>query len=236
MFAGLVLIGCSQEIEGNPSAADGAARSPLPTQTTSAEIPWIASVLPNAADLSRVLGGPEKVHEMSPLVGSLTDLRDTFVGTEITEEQCVGVSAPLEMRTYEAAPVRAVAYATQPDSTFGVVALSSAEEARSLFNAFANVWPECNGRTVVKQDSTGTFNYEINQAVASDSVVSSVIVMSNSRNDRISTVERVLGVADDCIVDVEVPLRDSSTDASGVDNPAAALAELMLAKVAAAPR
>jgi hypothetical protein len=85
--------------------------------------------------------GSEKVHEIDPLVGSVTDLRDTFVGTEITEGQCVGVTAPLETRTFEAAPVRAVAYATQPDATLGVVALSSAGEARSSFNSFVKVWP-----------------------------------------------------------------------------------------------
>jgi hypothetical protein len=46
--------------------------------------------------------------------------------------------------------------------------------------------------------------------------------------------ERVLGVADNCIVDVEVPVGDQG--ASGMENPAFKLAELMLAKVAVAQR
>jgi hypothetical protein len=125
----------AKTIEGTPQSA-----TPVSTPTQkpfASEVKWIASVLPNAADLSRVLGGPEKIHEIDSLIGDVTDLRDTFLGRgEVTESQCIGVVSPLETRTFEAAPVRVVAYATQPDATLGAVALSSNEDARSLFNSF----------------------------------------------------------------------------------------------------
>lgn len=230
--AGSVLVGCSKSIEGRPGAVDGAPRPPTPMQATLPEYDWLASVFPSPADLSRVLGGPEKVHEIEPLVGSVTDLRDTFAGTEISEEQCAGVSAPVEKRTYETEPVSAVAWSTQPDATLGVVALSSEQKARALFDSFVNVWQQCDGRTILKDDGTGTFKYEISRVVATDSVLSSVVVMSNSRNNRTSTIERTLGFAGDCIVDVAVPVRGASV----LDNPSAKLAELMLSKIAVAPR
>lgn len=163
-------------------------------------------------------------------------MRDTFVGTEISEGQCAGVSAPVEKRTYGTEPVRAVAWATQPDATLGVVALSSEQGARSLFDSFVNVWQQCDGRTVLKDDGTGTFKYDISQVVATNGIVSSIVVQSNSRNIWTTTIERTLGVAEDCIVDVAVPVKRSQGDASSTDNSAATLAELMLKKVTVAPR
>jgi hypothetical protein len=230
----LLLVSCAEKVAGTPKAADGAASSP--TQTASAEFDWIATVLPTADELSRVLGDQETGDGVDPLVGDVTDLRDTVIGSQVTESQCLGVVAPLERRTFEAAPVDAVAYATRPDSTFGAVAFSSIEATRSLFNALVNEWQQCNDKTVVRSDGTGTYEEVITQVTTSDDQVTAMVSLSTSANGMVVPTVRALGIAEDCIVDVEIWTSDPSAPVSATETPAAALVQLMLAKVAVARR
>jgi hypothetical protein len=232
--AALLLVGCANTVVGSPIAVDGAV--PAAPQTTSAEIDWIATVLPTADELSRVLGAQETSDGIDPLIGDVTDLRDTVIGSQITESQCIGVVAPLEKRTFGAAPVGAVAYVTRPDATFGAMAFSSIEAARSLFTAFVNQWQECDGKTVVRSDGTGTYNDEITQVTTSDDQVTAMVSLSTNANDMVVPTVRALGIAEDCIVDVEIPVPDPSATGAATETPAAELVQLMLAKVAVARR
>jgi hypothetical protein len=223
--AALLTVGCAETVEGTPNVPDKSASAP--THSASAPPHWIASVLPNAAELSRVLGDQETGDCVDPLVGDVTDLRDTVIGSQVTESQCIGVAAPLERRTFEAASVDAVAYVTRPDATFGAVALSSIEDAQVLFNAFANEWQGCDGKTVVRSDGTGTYKDEISRVSISDNQVSAVVTLSTYANSRLTRTVRALGRAEDCIVDVEVPVSDPSMTVSDMETPAAQLVQIM---------
>jgi len=229
-IAGLVTA-CATTVTGTPTAAPGQRSA-----TTSApdEAAWIASVLPDATELSRLRGS--QTDEISPLIGDADDLRDTIIGSQVTESQCVGVVSPLESQTFDAAPVREVAYATLPDATFGVLALPSADDARSLFETFVNEWRQCDGTTVIKSDGADTYENTISDVNATDRVLSAVTVMSTQSTGMRRRTERALGVAEDCIVEVEMPVAPSSARAPGTRSPAVELAELMLTKVSTAQR
>jgi hypothetical protein len=234
MSTGLLLLGCASPIVGTPKPVDGAASAP--TQTTSAETNWVATVLPDAAELSDVLGSDPTRDGVDPLVGDVTDLRDTVIGSQVTESQCLGVVAPLETRTFGAAAVDTVAYATRPDATFGAVALSSIEDARALFSAFAKEWQGCDGKTVVRSDGTATYRNEISQVSTSESQLSAMDALSTTANSGVTRTVRALGIAEDCIVDVEVRVSDPSAAVSATETPATRLVQLMLANVAVARR
>ncbi len=231
----LLATSCANTVEGTPDAAQG--QAPTSTSTSAqTDTAWIASMLPDATELSRTLGARPPSYDIEPLVGDATDLRNTIIGSDVTEPQCVGVVAPLETRTFETAPVSAVAYVTLPEATVGVVSLSSDTDARSLFSAFAEQWQQCNGKTVVKSDGVGTYDNEISRVDATDSVLSATVTMSTPSTGMRTQTQRTLGVAEDCIVDVEVRVTGAPTNSAGLISPATELVQAMLANVRTARR
>ncbi|MGH3955943.1 MAG: sensor domain-containing protein, partial [Mycobacterium sp.] len=85
--------------------------------------------------------------DIPPMLGDVGDLRDTGIGANVTEGQCLGVTSPLEKQTYAAAPVRAVTYSTQTTITFGAVWLASENDAHEVFEGLVDQWRQCDGRT-----------------------------------------------------------------------------------------
>jgi hypothetical protein len=137
---------------------------------------------------------------------------------------------------YQAGPVQRVASQSWAGGTFdkppvsgffGVVQFASEADAQAFFATAAERWHRCNGQTLVL-DQAGHGAQETIRVtdVSVDGRMVSAMVM----HDAGSMTQRALGVAADCVVDVEV------TDANGLSGPdgAASVASLMLEKVGAA--
>jgi hypothetical protein len=220
VIAATLFSGCATTVPGNPRAAEQRASAALPDTAT------IASVLPDGTELSRIIG--EQIDEINPLIGDATDLRDTMVGSEVTESQCIGVISPLERKTYDGKQVGDVGYATLPEATFGALAMPSAEAARALFDSFVGEWQQCDGKTVVKTSGATDYDNAISEVGLAENTVSSVIVMSALPTGVQVRTQRALGVAENVVIDVETTDTGSPSAAT-----ATALAELMMAKVSA---
>ena len=88
------------------------------------------------------------------------------------------------------------------------------DDAQAFFATTADKWHRCNGQTLVlHQPEHGADGLSrITDVGVDDRIVSAVVLHDNG-----STIQRAIGVASDCIVDVEVtnPAGDSGTSVSG---------------------
>lgn len=198
-------------------------------------------VLPTTAELSDVLGmGSEGF--LGQLVEGDAEILLRGVGpADVAPADCVSATYRLQQVVYAASPVRAVA--TQPwtggdvadpagpsvSAYLGVVELASAADAQDFFTATVEDWRRCDGRTVeFRQPDHGTAAVSTISEVTIDGTVVSAVVS----HDAGQRVQRALGVAADCIVDVEVSQLRTPVD-DGAATAAVEVARLMLDKVAA---
>jgi hypothetical protein len=111
-------------------------------------------------------------------------------------------------------------------SFFGAVKFATADDAQAFFAASADKWHRCNGQTLVlHQPEHGADGLSRITDVVVDSRVVSAVVL----HDDGSTIQRALGVASDCVVDVEVTnvARSGDSGAAG----AVGVANLILQKI-----
>ena len=133
---------------------------------------------------------------------------------------------------YQASPVSDVASqswaggdASGPSGSgfFGVVKFATPDAAQAFFAASADKWRRCNGQTMVlhRPEHGADGSSRISDVLVEPTVVSAVVM-----NDGGQTIQRALGVASDCIVDVEITdmAGDGARGAVGVAN-------LMLQKI-----
>jgi hypothetical protein len=174
---------------------------------------------------------------MGPFVKGGPDVLLASVGeTDATPADCVSPTYRLQRVVYEAGPVQSVASQSWaggmfdgPPVTgfFGVVQFSSEADAQAFFAASADKWHRCNGQTLVlNQPGPGARGTSrITDVTVDDQMVSAMVM-----HDAGSMTQRALGVAADCVVDVEV------TDVNALGGPqgASEVANLMLEKVGAA--
>ena len=108
---------------------------------------------------------------------------------------------------------------------FGIVQMASAADAQEFFATIADKWRRCNGQTVVlQQPGQGAEELSRITEVAFDQRVVSATVLHAS-----ASAMRALGVAGDCIVDVEI----TDPRSVGGAQPAVGVAGLILDKVSA---
>jgi hypothetical protein len=149
---------------------------------------------------------------------------------------CVGAGYRLQKVVYAAGPVREVASqswaggdlnAPPLSGFFGAVRFATDDDAHGFYAASADKWRRCNGQTLVlHQPEHGADGVSrITDVVVEPTVISAVVL-----HDDGSTVQRALGVASDCVVDVEVTDADRGNGAHG----AVAVANLMLQKIGVA--
>lgn len=221
--AGAVLSGCATGVTGTAVAPAVLER-----------------ILPTAEELSDLLGSGS-VGMLGQLVEGDADTLLRGVGAaDAAPPDCVGATYRLQHAVYRSSPVRGVA--TRPwiagdpadpagpsvSAYLGVVELASAEDAHDFYADAVADWRRCDGQTMVlDQPDHGTRARSTITDVAIDGTVVSAVVSHDAGHP----VQRALGVAGDCIVDVEVshlraPLGEGATDAVEV-------ARLMLNKVAA---
>ncbi|MGV0717107.1 sensor domain-containing protein [Mycolicibacterium sp. XJ662] len=227
LSAGVVLAGCSTQVTDPPTLRIAEVVKPSPVRA-------LAQVLPTADELAAMLG---TTGFSGQLVEGGPDLLLQSVGEgQATPADCVSTGYRLQKTVYDAAPVRAVASqswaggdVSGPSSSgfYGVVQFATADAAQEFFAAAAEDWHRCNGEALVLQ-RPGSHTSAVSRitGVAVDQSTVSAVVL----HDAGSTVQRALGIAADCVVDVEI------SDLAGPDpmgaQDAVAIAAAMLDKIA----
>jgi PknH-like extracellular domain len=192
----------------------------------------LGQVLPTADELAVVVGAGGM---MGQLVEGGPDMLLAGVGvSEATPAECVSPTYRLQRVVYGPGPVQAVASQSWAGGAldqapitgfFGVVQFATPDDAQAFFAASADKWHRCNGqKLVLHQSEHGAQGASKITDVNVDSSTVSAVVISDGG----STAQRALGVAADCIVDVEI-----SGSAAGDDGARAAVdvANLMVRKI-----
>ena len=219
----VVLAGCSAPVDGAPSVRVVDAVKPsasLPTE----------QALPTLDELAVTLGIGGFLGQL--VKGDAGMLLQSVGQSEATPIDCVSTTYRLQKVVYQASPVRDVASqswaggdASGPSMSgfFGVVKFATPDDAQAFFAASADKWRRCNGQTMVlhQPEHGADAMSRISDVVIEPTFVSAVV-----RNAEGRTIQRALGVASDCIVDVEVT--DVSGDGAGG---AVGVANLMLQKI-----
>jgi hypothetical protein len=210
-----VLAGCSSTpVDGAPVVHIAEAAKPSVSRA-------LDQVLPTVNELATILGTAGYMGQL--VKGGPEMLLQGVNESEATPIDCVSAGYRLEKIVYRASPVRSVASQSwvggdqngpSYSGFFGVVQFATPDDAQAFFAASADKWHRCNGQTLVlHQPEHGADGLSrITDVGVDDSIVSAVVLHDNG-----STVQRAIGVASDCIVDVELtnPAGDSDTCASG---------------------
>ncbi len=228
----VVLAGCAQApVDDRPVVRIVEAAQPTPA------IP-LGRYLPTAQELSAALGtGP------NGLTGQLIEgdagmLLRNVGAAETTPPDCLG-AAYRSSRRCTAAP-RCGRWRPIPGPAggfdgppvtgfFGVVQMTSPGAAQEFFATMTDRWRRCNGQTVARTpgDRGGAELSRIT-AVSFDQRVVAASVLHTSAGSESPTGQRAIGVAGDCIVEVEL----TDPRAPGEAQPAVGVADLILDKIA----
>jgi PknH-like extracellular domain len=223
-----ILAGCSTTAAPAPTLHIAEVVKPSPDRA-------LGSALPTADELATMLHASGFMGQL--VEGGTDTLLQGVREAEASPVDCVGIGYRLEKVVYQAGPVRSVASqswaggdANGPSATgfFGVVQFSDPDAARGFFAASADKWHRCDGQTLVlnQPDRGAEGSSRITDVGIDDRIVSAVVM-----HDAGSTVQRALGVASDCIVDVEITnVAGARASAAGAGD-AAAVANLMLQKI-----
>jgi hypothetical protein len=219
--------GCSSApVESAPTVHIAEAAKPSVSRALDQALPTtneLATILGTAGFMGApAKGGPDML---------LAGVRES----EATPVDCVSAVFRLEKVVYQANPVRTVASQSwiggdqsgpSYSGFFGAVQFASSDDAKAFFAAAADKWHRCNGQTLVlhQPEHGADGSSRITDVVVDDTIVSAVVL-----NDNGSTIQRALGIASDCVVDVEVTNPESlrGGDAAG----AVGVANLMLQKI-----
>ena len=210
-----VLAGCSSTpVDGAPVVHIAEAAKPSVSRA-------LDQVLPTVDELATILGTAGYMGQL--VKGGPEMLLQGVSESEATPIDCVSAGYRLEKIVYRASPVRSVASQSwvggdqngpSYSGFFGVVQFATPDDAQAFFAASADKWHRCNGQTLVlHQPEHGADGLSrITDVGVDERIVSAVVLHDNG-----STAQRAIGVASDCIVDVEVtnPAGDSGTSVSG---------------------
>ena len=215
LSAGALVAGCSSTpVDGAPVVHIAEAAKPSVSRA-------LDQVLPTVDELATILGTAGYAGQL--VKGGSEMLLQGVNESEATPIDCVSVGYRLEKIVYRASPVRSVASQSwvggdqngpSYSGFFGVVQFATPDDALAFFAASADKWHRCNGQTLVlHQPEHGADGLSrITDVGVDDRIVSAVVLHDNG-----STIQRAIGVASDCVVDVEVtnPAGDSGTSVSG---------------------
>ncbi len=219
----VALAGCSTPVDGTPEVR--IVDAVKPSQSLPSE-----QALPTLDELAVTLGIGGFLGQL--VKGDADMLLQSVGQSEATPIDCVSTTYRLQKVVYQASPVSDVATqswaggdASGPSMSgfFGVVKFATPDDAQAFFAASADKWRRCNGQTMVlhQPEHGADGSSRISVVVVEPTVVSAVVM-----NDGGQTIQRALGVASDCIVDVEITdmTGDGARGAVGVAN-------LMLQKI-----
>jgi hypothetical protein len=222
-----VLAGCSSApVDGAPVVHIAEAAKPSPSRA-------LDQVLPTVNERATILGTTGFMGQL--VEGGAEMLLQGVRESEATPIDCVSAGYRLQKVVYQASPVRSVASQSwvggdqngpSYSGFFGAVKFATADDAQAFFATSADKWHRCNGQTLVlHQPEHGADGLSRITDVVVDSRIVSAVVL----HDDGSTIQRALGVASDCVVDVEVTnvARSGDSGAAG----AVGVANLMLQKI-----
>jgi hypothetical protein len=167
-------------------------------------------------------------------------IRDSDGATPL---DCLGAVTPLMRVVYESGGVQGAAWRdyarlgaglTVSSAEAGVVRFGSPDEAARVFARFVTQWQSCEGTTVTLHvgGPGSTAGLELTASeVAVDGPVLSATVRSDGGDGSVFPTEHAVGVAGDCIVDVDVAITDPDPARRIPAGRAAALVEVMLGKL-----
>jgi hypothetical protein len=222
-----VLAGCSSTpVDGAPVVHIAEAAKPSPTRALEQVLPTVdelATTFGTAGFMGQLVkGGPDML---------LQGVRES----EATPIDCVSAGYRLEKIVYQGSPVQSVASQSWIGGDqngpsyagfFGAVQFDNATDAQAFFAASADKWHRCNGQTLVlRQPEYGADGLSrITDVVVDGKIVSAVVL-----HDDGATIQRALGVASNCVVDVEItnPTNNNGGGAAG----AVGVGNLMLQKI-----
>jgi hypothetical protein len=222
-----VLAGCaSAPVDGAPVVHIAEAAKPSVSRA-------LDRVLPTGNELATILGTPGFMGQL--VKGGPDMLLQGVSKSDATPVDCVSAGYRLEKIVYQTSPVRSVASQSwiggdqngpSYSGFFGAVQFATPGDAQAFFAASADKWHRCNGQTLVlHQPEHGADGLSrITDVVVDSRTVSAVVLRADG-----SAIQRALGVASDCIVDVEVtnpPGGSGGSAAGGVG-----VANLMLRKI-----
>lgn len=199
----------------------------------------LGEFLPTAPELSSTLNtGPNGL--MGHIVEGGEDmLLRSVADAAATPADCVSTAYRLQKVVYDDAAVRSVASGSWAGGNFdgppvsgffGVVQMASAADAQKFFAALTDKWRRCNGQTVaLMPQGQGAEELSRIADVALDGEVVSASVLHASGGTAVADVSRALGLAGDCIVDVEITDPRSAADRQS----AAGVARLIVDKITA---
>jgi len=226
LSASAVLAGCSSApVDGAPVIRITEAAKPSVSRP-------LDQVLPAGDELTATLGvGPGFTGQL--VMGGADMLLEGVGESEAAPIECVSAGYRLQKVVYTASPVREVVSQTWAagdlngppvSGFFGAVKFATADDAQGFFAASADKWRRCNGQTLVlhQPDRGADGVSRITDVVVEPTVVSAVVL-----HDGGSMIQRALGVASDCVVDVEV----TGVGGGGGARDAVDIANLMLQKV-----
>ncbi|OBG11727.1 hypothetical protein A5765_16590 [Mycolicibacterium celeriflavum] len=225
LSACVLLAACGAPIQDTrPTVRIAEAVAPTPARALEAVLPTqeeLGFLGPNGMMGQRVTGGSDM------LLASVGE-------ADATPADCVSPTYRLQRVVYGASPVQSVASqswaggsfdAPPVSGFFGVVQFASEADAQAFFADAVEKWHRCNGQALVlNQPDHGAQRTSRITDVTIDGRTVSAMVMQDSG----SMSQRALGVAADCVVDVEV----SDVNSLGGPQEASGVAQLMLDKVA----
>lgn len=174
----------------------------------------LAPFLPTAAELSAVLGtGPNGLMGR-PVEGDADVLLTSVADGQAAPPECVSAPYRLQEIVYDASPVQSVASNTWAgggfdgppvSGFFSVVQMAGPAAAQEFFASVTDQWRRCNGQTVALQ-TPGHGADELSRItdVSFGEHVISANVLHASGGTGSPTGMRAVGLAGDCIVEVEL--------------------------------
>lgn len=202
----------------------------------------LQQLLPTADEVGISVGNPVDASG-PPHVGSIdvlpNGIRDSAGASPL---DCLGAVTPLMRVVYESAGVVGAAWqdfarlgraATVSSAEAGVVRLGADTEASRMFSRFVAQWQSCEGATVtLHAGAIGGLDLKVTR-VRVDGPILSAVILSDGGDGTTFPTEHAVGVADDCVVDVDVAITDPDPERRITTGRAADIVRLMLAKITA---
>ncbi len=197
----------------------------------------LQDALPSTTQVAQAVGNPLDPTS-PPMVGGIALLPNGIRDSdEVSPLECLGAATPLMRVVYERGDVRAVGLQdfsrygeglTVSSAHTGVVRFGSEAEAARMFSEFARQWRSCADTLVsVQVTAKSSLEWTVTDVRQSDGIVSATVI--NGETDRLTAfpIEHAIGLAGDCIVDVDVAVTDAEPARRVVAGRAAELVRLI---------
>ena len=227
----MMLMSCSATVDGAAMRQNSASRPPL--QYLLPDVDEVDLAVGNLLDVT----GPPNIGSISLLPNGIRD------SSAVRPLDCLGVVTPLMQVVYENAGVRGVAWRdfarfgaglTVSSAEAGVVRFDSDAEAARVFAGFLTQWRSCAGTTVRLGPVSAELGLLVTDVRVTGPVLSATIVSEAGDDEAAFPTEHAVGLAADCIVDVDVAITDPVASRRVATTRAADLATTMLNKIRAA--